>query len=306
MEQRIAANPLDSDAWAMLLGEVQQQTPAEYRPLFERCVEVFPSAAICWYQYIETEMRARELQCVEALFERCLLQCPHIELWSLYLRYLKVEKRCDAKEVLQAYTLLLEAIGADVSAGPLWIEYVGLLRDAVEPGSHAHSAAVTAARDAYRRALVQPAVGLEGLWKEYEIWEAAQSREAAKAVLTEVADGALVARRVARERKALIDHLALRQMPRQPRGVPAEAAQLGAWRQLFEYEGANHQRLEPGQLQARMQFTFYQALMVCWFTPQVWHEAAMWMHGAGHLQAARYFYTRALQVGARSRRPPAR
>ena len=269
MEERVAADPLDADAWATLLSEAQQQTPAEYRPLFERCVQSFPSAAVCWHQWLETELRQRDFERVESLFERCLLRCPHIELWKIYLRYLKLEKRCGFKELESGLHMLLDAVGADVGSGPLWVEWVGLLRDAVEPGSLPQSKAVTDARDAFRLALKQPAVGLEALWKEYEAWEGTQSREQAKAMLAEIADDALVARRVAKERKALVDRLSLRRMPRPPRGTPAELGQLRAWRALWEYEASNPQRLDPIQLQTRMQFTFNQALMVCWFTPQV-------------------------------------
>jgi len=269
MEERVAADPLDADAWATLLSEAQQQTPAEYRPLFERCVQSFPSAAVCWHQWLETELRQRDFERVESLFERCLLRCPHIELWKIYLRYLKLEKRCGFKELESGLHMLLDAVGADVGSGPLWVEWVGLLRDAVEPGSLPQSKAVTDARDAFRLALKQPAVGLEALWKEYEAWEGTQSREQAKTMLAEIADDALVARRVAKERKALVDRLSLRRMPRPPRGTPAELGQLRAWRALWEYEASNPQRLDPVQLQTRMQFTFNQALMVCWFTPQV-------------------------------------
>ena len=45
-----------------------------------------------------------------------------------------------------------------------------------------------------------------------------------------------------------------------------------------------------------MHFVFNQALMICYFTPQVWHEAAVWMHDHGHTQAAQSFYTRALET----------
>ena len=299
MEGRVAADPYDTDAWVTLLQEAAQQTPDEYRPLFERCVQHFPSAAICWYQWLEIEMRAGDAQMVETIFERCLTTVHHIELWKLYLQYLKLEKRCSSKELEQAYKMVLIAVGADVDAGPQWIEYVTLLRDAVEPGSANHSMVVAAAREGFRLALMQPVMGLEPLWAEYEAWELAQSgqnRDLATSTLAEVSDAALVARRVARERRALITPLRLREMPRLPRGTPAELSQLRAWRALWEYEATNPQRLEPAALQARMQFTFNWALMAQWFTPQVWHEAAMWMHSNGHRQSAQGFYQRALEV----------
>ena len=296
MEQRVAHDPHDADAWVVLLGEAQTQAAIDFRPLFERCVAVFPSAASVWYQWLEAELRVRDLDAMEALFERCLLKCPHVELWRLYLRYQRTEKRADSKELQQTYELLLEAVGADVGAGPLWIEAVEIFKEAVDPGMMPTSGPVTQCRDAFQRCLVQPAIGLEALWKEYEVWEAQQSGPQAKAMLADIADRALVARRVARERKALVEPLRLNRMPRKPRGSAAEFAELKAWRAFWTYEGTNPQRLPAVQLQARMQFTFNQALMVLWFTPQVWHEAARWMQENGHTQAAHGFYTRALEV----------
>ena len=49
MEERVIANPLDADAWVVLLAEAAEQKAADYRPLFERCVTHFPSAACVWY-----------------------------------------------------------------------------------------------------------------------------------------------------------------------------------------------------------------------------------------------------------------
>jgi cleavage stimulation factor subunit 3 len=298
MEQRVADDPLDADAWVVLLAAACEQAPADFRPLFERCVQHFPSAACVWYQWLEAEQRWRNLEAMEAIFERCLLPCPHVELWRLYLRYLRQEKqpRCSNKELQQAYEVLLGAVGQAVGSGPLWVEYVALVRDAVEPGMMPTSGPVTAARDAFQRALVQPAVGLEALWKDYEAWEGAQSGGNAKPMLAEIADSALVARRVAKERGILTAPLKLNRMPRVPRGSAAEFSELRAWRALWEYEATNPQRLSQPELQARMQFTFNQALMVGWFTPQVWHEAALWMYDNGHAQSAHSFYKRALEV----------
>jgi hypothetical protein len=45
-----------------------------------------------------------------------------------------------------------------------------------------------------------------------------------------------------------------------------------------------------------MQFTFNQALMVCWHVPQVWQEAAMWMYANAHVQACHFFYRQALEA----------
>ena len=239
MEERVAADPLDADAWVALLAEASEQGASDYRPLFERCVSHFPSAACVWYQWLEAELRGRQLEAMEGIFERCLLSCPHVELWRLYLRYLRQEKRVPNKELQGAYELLLEAVGMDVAAGTLWVEYVALLCESVEPGMMPMSGPVTTARDAYQRALVQPATGLEAMWKDYETWEAVQSGPNAKSLLADIADKVLVARRVARERSALSATLKLNRMPRVPRGTVGEFAELANWRAMWTYEAGN-------------------------------------------------------------------
>ena len=296
MEQRARDDPLDADAWVVVLAEACEQQPADFRPLFQRCVQHFPSAPSVWYQWLDAEQRNRDMVAMEGIFEQCLLRCPHVELWRLYLNYLRNEKRSAPKELQQAYELLLDAVGDDVNSGPLWVEYTSLMSDLVEPGAMPMAKSVSDARDAFQRALAQPAMGLEALWKEYEAWEQSMSGGGAKAVLAEIADRALVARRVAKERAVLASSLKLSRMPRVPRGAAMEAADLTAWRDLWTYEGENPQRLDSARLMARMNFTFNQALMVCWFTPQVWHEAAMWMHENGNAAGATDFYRRALEV----------
>ena len=236
---RVDANPLDGEAWAVLIQEVMQQcVPEDFRPVFESCTQFFPNAAMVWRQWVEAEIRANCFDQVEGIFERCLLRCPHLELWRLYLQYLKDAKRVPAKELQAAYELLLEAVGPDVRSAPLWLEYVALLKSAVEPNMMPGSAAVTAARDAFQRAILQPVANLEPLWKEYEAWENAQSGPQAKLVLGEISDRALVARRVARERRELIEPLILNQMPHVPKR--SDDAQLRGWRKLWEYAAAAH------------------------------------------------------------------
>ena len=134
MEERVAANPLDAEAWTLMIGEAQQQSPNDYRDVFEECLKHFPDSGYCWRLWIEAEIRAGDLQQVEKIFERCLIRCPHLQLWMLYLRYLKFEKQTPAADLTQAIQVLLQAVGDDVGSGPIWIDYIMLCRNEVEPG----------------------------------------------------------------------------------------------------------------------------------------------------------------------------
>ena len=136
MLERIASEPYDTEAWAMVLQETAQQVqPEHFRPVFGRFVALFPSAAHGWRQYIEAELRVGQLNAAETLFGECLIQCPELELWRCYLRFVQNNKQASRVEVLQAHELLLEQVGADIDAGPLWSEYIALLCEDAEDHS---------------------------------------------------------------------------------------------------------------------------------------------------------------------------
>ena len=188
------------------------------------------------------------------------------------------EKRCVGKELQQTYELLLQAVGADVGAGQLWLEAVDLLKEAVEPSMMSTSSPVQACREMFSSASCSRAWGVS-LWKEYE-QETLQSGPQAKrsSPTSPTAPSSLSA-----WRRSATPWYSLCAQPHATRaqGVGGRVRELKAWRAFWQ-GGGHPQRLSPPQLQARMQFTFSQALMVLWFTPQTWHEAARWMQEAGH------------------------
>lgn len=64
----------------------------EVRSLYESVVSIFPTTARYWKVYIEQEMKAKNFDKVEKLFQRCLVKILNIELWKLYLTYVKETK----------------------------------------------------------------------------------------------------------------------------------------------------------------------------------------------------------------------
>jgi len=126
MEDRIRADRHDVDAWRVLLAEAGAQPPADFRPIFEAAVTAMPLCAPVWMRWVEAELRACEADQVEAIFELSLLRCPQLPLWQLFLNFIKAVKvvGLDAaaarSQLLPALELLLEAVGSDPTAGPLW------------------------------------------------------------------------------------------------------------------------------------------------------------------------------------------
>jgi cleavage stimulation factor subunit 3 len=126
MEERIRVNRHDVDAWRVLLAEAGSQSPAEFRPVFEAAVTAMPLCAPVWMRWVEAELRACQADQVEAIFELCLLRCPQLPLWQLFLNFVKgvkvvgLDAAAVRAQLLPALELLLEAIGAAPAAGPLW------------------------------------------------------------------------------------------------------------------------------------------------------------------------------------------
>lgn len=91
-QQTVELRPYDIESWSVLLREAQSRNVNEVRSLYESLTTVFPTTARYWKIYIEQEMKARNFEKVEKLFQRCLVKILNIDLWKLYLTYVKETK----------------------------------------------------------------------------------------------------------------------------------------------------------------------------------------------------------------------
>lgn len=89
-EARLQDNPWDTEAWQILIKEYGAKKLEEARPFYERLVTQFPLTGRYWKLYIDHEMKSRNYDRVEKLFQRCLIKVLHIDLWRCYLNYIKV------------------------------------------------------------------------------------------------------------------------------------------------------------------------------------------------------------------------
>lgn len=117
----------------------------------------------------------------ERLFGQCLLSVPNIQLWSVYLNYIR--RRNDLTSdasgtaratVSQSYDFVLSNIGIDLDSGRLWQEYIQFVRSA--PGQIGGTQWLDQqkgdqVRRAYQRATAVPMGSVTLLWKEYDTFE---------------------------------------------------------------------------------------------------------------------------------------
>jgi cleavage stimulation factor subunit 3 len=98
----------------------------------------------------------------------------NIELWKLYLGYVKETKASlptYKEKMAQAYDFALDKIGMDIHSYSIWNEYVNFLKGVEAVGSYAENQKISAVRKVYQRGINNPMTGMETFWKDYIAFE---------------------------------------------------------------------------------------------------------------------------------------
>ncbi|RVE45605.1 hypothetical protein evm_009718 [Chilo suppressalis] len=302
-QRAVEANVYDVDSWSLLIREAQTRPINEVRSMYEKLITAFPTTGRFWKIYIEQEMKARNFEKVEKLFQRCLMKILNIELWRLYLNYVK-ETKCllptYKEKMAQAYDFALDKIGLDIHAYPIWNDYVTFLKGVDAVGSYAENQKISAVRKVYQRAVITPIIGIETLWKDYIAFEQSINTIIAERMAMERSREYMNARRVAKELETVTRGLN-RNMPATPPTVDREEMkQVELWKKYILWERSNPLRSEDTALVARrVMFAIEQGLLCLAHHPDVWHQAAQFLdHSAKLLQekGVHQVYTRYLDM----------
>jgi cleavage stimulation factor subunit 3 len=321
---RLAANAHDLDAWQTLATEAAAAGAPGGRSLFEEVLERHPTSSETWRAYAESEIEGdsrtgeRDDDAVKSVFSRCLLLCPSAKLWRAYTRYMvAANDPTDAAGVAAikaAFEYTVDAVGEDIDAGPLWVDYLTFLRavdaahvcpDVFERNGDCESARTVEVRKAFRRAATSPTDAVDVLYREYDAFETGLDPTLAKALLAEIKPFVDRTRSVLKERKKRTKELVTGGltfpfapeddektsiMPEKEKELLSRHTRAGEtqsrlWRAYARWERSNPQALEPDvatgetehpQVTARVQLAYDQALMSLRHFPEVWLEYAAW------------------------------
>lgn len=117
----------------------------------------------------------------EQIFNKSLLSVPSVQLWKVYLDYvrrrnnLSTDSTGQARNVIsQAYDFVLSKVGIDQDSGHIWNDYLQFVRSA--PGTVGGSSwqdqqKMDLLRKAYQRAICVPNQMVTMMWKEYNAFE---------------------------------------------------------------------------------------------------------------------------------------
>ncbi|KAJ6636348.1 Protein suppressor of forked [Pseudolycoriella hygida] len=286
-QQTVEVRPYDVEAWSVLLREAQSRHVNEVRTLYESIVCVFPTTARYWKIYIEQEMKARNYERVEKLFQRSLVKILNIDLWKLYLTYVKETKAglsTHKEKLAQAYDFALEKIGMDLHAFSIWNDYITFLKSVEATGSYAENQKITAVRKVYQKAVVTPIIGIEVLWKEYILFEQNINPIISEKMSLERSRDYMNARRVAKELEIVTKGLNRNLPAIPPTLTKEEMKQVELWKKYIGFEKSNPLRSEDTALVTRrVMFATEQCLLVLTHHPAVWHQAAQYLDQSSKL-----------------------
>ncbi|KAL9644909.1 hypothetical protein ABK040_005389 [Willaertia magna] len=281
-EARIELNKYDTEAWTILLSEVQEMDIVEARAYYERFFEIFPTAARYWKIYAEHEMKNQNRTQVAQIFQRCLETCPNIELWKYYIDYVK--QYFPAQDVINAYKLSIynHNIGLDISSSSLWIDYLKLLKDLKITDQQQRQQQIMILRNCYQEAIQIPMHDIDKIWKDYEIFENEVNPSTAKTILQEFSPKYKSALTKYKEKKNVRENLGtggllLNMLATPPINNEKERVQKQIWRELVELEKKNNQRLPQQEVKRRVMFAYKQCLLCFYHHPDIWYEAAMYL-----------------------------
>ncbi|KAJ8416258.1 hypothetical protein AAFF_G00382800 [Aldrovandia affinis] len=288
-EKKLEENPYDLDAWSILIREAQNQPIDKARKTYERLVAQFPSSGRFWKLYIEAEIKAKNYDKVEKLFQRCLMKVLHIDLWKCYLSYVRETKGklpSYKEKMAQAYDFALDKIGMEIMSYQIWVDYINFLKGVEAAGSYAENQRITAVRRVYQRGCVNPMINIEQLWRDYSKYEEGINVHLAKKMIEDRSRDYMNARRVAKEYETVMKGLDRNAPSVPPQNNPQEAQQVEMWKKYIQWEKSNPLRTEDQTLiTKRVMFAYEQCLLVLGHHPDIWYEAAQYLEQSSKLLA---------------------
>ncbi|KAG0137661.1 hypothetical protein HOY82DRAFT_646849 [Tuber indicum] len=301
LEDRIAEDPKgDIDAWlALIEDQMKKGKMDDVRAVYDRFFVVFPAAADQWISYVKMELANNELQHVERIFQRSLFNVPNVELWSMYLDYIRCQNNLttdpggNARAVVtQCFEFVLNHVGFDRGAGRIWTEYIEFVKGL--PGTVSGSGwqdqqKMDTLRKVYQRAVAMPVEEVELLWKEYNRFEQGLNMLTAKDHLQEYSPMFMTARYCLIKLSNITKGLRLDTLSRLPpapgyEGYQDYIWQVELWKRWIQWEKGDPLVLakeDPAALRTRILFVFNQALMALRFWPEMWFDAAEWCFANG-------------------------
>ncbi|KAJ1361978.1 hypothetical protein KIN20_021376, partial [Parelaphostrongylus tenuis] len=284
-ERRIELNPFDIDAWNLILRESQARPIDQARNFYEKLVTQFPNAGRYWKAYIEHELRGKNFENVENLFNRCLVKVLNIDLWKCYVFYVRETKghlSSFREKMAKAYDFALDKVGLDMNSYSIYSDYISFLKTVPAIGQYAENQRISAVRKIYQRGISTPMVNIESLWSDYCNYEKSINPTLAEKLISERNKEYQVSKKIAKQLEAVTRGVNRQAVSVPPRGTAPEMKQVEMWKKYIQWEKSNPMETEEyGQFAKRVVYAYEQSLLCLGYYPDMWYEAALFLQQAG-------------------------
>ncbi|KAI9822453.1 MAG: Cleavage stimulation factor subunit 3 [Pycnora praestabilis] len=319
LEDRIREDPRgDMDAWLSLISEYRKRDKFDdARNVYDRFFKIFPSAAEQWIAYANMELQNNDFWRVEQIFSKSLLTIPNIQLWSLYLDYVRrrnnlTDATSNARTIVnEAYEFVLQNIGVDKDSGAIWQDYVQFIRS--YPGniggnSWQDQQKMDLLRKAYQRAICVPMQAVNTLWKEYDTFELGLNKMTGRKFLQEKSPAYMSARSSFTQLQNITRDLHRTTLPILPPALGFEGdleylQQIDIWKKWLQWEKDDPLVLKDEDLAAyhgRILYVFKQAVMALRFWPEMWFDASEYCYQNGLEKEGDDFLTKGVAANPES------
>ncbi|XP_065317530.1 cleavage stimulation factor subunit 3-like isoform X4 [Gordionus sp. m RMFG-2023] len=280
---KIDTDPYDIESWNILLKDAKTKSIETARETFERVITQFPNQGKFWKIYIEKELKAKNYENVEKLFQRSLVKILNIDLWICYLNYVKQAKANQPgfkEKLAQAYEFALEKIGLDYRSYPIWSGQIDFLKTIDAVGSYAENQRIAAIRKIYHKVCVTPLFNMEQFWRDYISFEQAINPLIAKRLSDELSKEYMNARRALKEIEAITRGLN-KYAPPVPFLGAAQIKQIEIWKKYLQWEKSNPMNYDDkNMVTKRVVYAYEQALLSMSYVSELWIDAGTYLQKA--------------------------
>jgi cleavage stimulation factor subunit 3 len=130
----------------------------------------------------------------EQIFTKTLLNANNVQLWRVYLDYIRRRHNINIDTtgkarmtVQQAFDFTLSKVGIDKDAGVLWQDYIAFVKSGpgvIGGNGWQDNQKMDAVRAAYKRALSVPSELISSFWSEYQAFEVGLNKVTVSALLS--------------------------------------------------------------------------------------------------------------------------
>ncbi|CAG7852297.1 mRNA 3'-end-processing protein RNA14 [Serendipita indica DSM 11827] len=206
VQLRLQDHPHDTAAWQELINIAEDS--GDYKMIndaYTALLKVYPNTVHAQIAFFRHAQRAHPIgkpkstepdpiPTPQTLFSQWLKQSPEIEMWKLYLDYVRANQASPRDVIKKAYEFALRFVGQDREAGEIWKDYIEYIK--ADPTSNDREAQekMDLLRSVYRRAVQIPLDNLEQLWREWDAFENGLNKITAKKFLADVSPDYMTAR----------------------------------------------------------------------------------------------------------------